>query len=258
MSDFDVMSCNLRNASAPDGDDAWPQRRERVQALLRAHPCAVHAFQEVLPEQLVFLDRLLPDYQRIGVGRDDGRGAGEHVPIYCRRDQVQLYEGGCFWLSDTPDEPGSRSWGSACPRIVTWARLGVGGGQELTLCNLHLDHASADARRRGCELLCDRLWELAEGAVVVLGDFNCGPDEEPCRVLCGEEVGLREARQLVGAGAVGPAWSFHAFDPPGEVLIDHVFVSPEVAVRDYALIEEEFAGGWPSDHLPVKTRLAFA
>jgi len=59
----------------------------------------------------------------IGAGRDDGKTKGEYSAILYRRERFEVEQGGTFWLSDTPEVPGSITWGNACTRICTWARF---------------------------------------------------------------------------------------------------------------------------------------
>ena len=79
--------------------------------------------QELLRHQLADLAARLPDYAWLGAGRDDGADGGEFNPIFYRRERLEPLDSGTFWLSPEPARPGSRGWGAACPRVVTWARF---------------------------------------------------------------------------------------------------------------------------------------
>src|SRR3712207_7586469 len=54
------------------------------------------------------LEERLPGYRWIGVGRMDGKDGGEFSPILYRSTCLEPIDHGTFWLSETPEEPGSR------------------------------------------------------------------------------------------------------------------------------------------------------
>ena len=120
--DLHVATYNLRLDVASDGANAWPHRRDAVKALVRRHGFDVFGTQEALPGQLADLDALT-EYARVGVGRDDGKQAGEHSAIFYRRDRFELLAHGDFWFSQTPEVP-SKGWDArCCNRLASWARL---------------------------------------------------------------------------------------------------------------------------------------
>src|SRR5690606_11432004 len=121
----------------------------------------------------------LRGYGEIGVGRTDGKTRGEYAAILYRRDRLEPLDSGTFWFSDTPDVPGSTSWGNRITRICTWARFrDRTAGGEFYLYNVHLDHESQPSRERSAAMLSERVAQRnAEGApVVVTGDFNADED----------------------------------------------------------------------------------
>ena len=60
--------------------------------------------QEGFTHQLNDILRL-SDYRFIGVGRDDGKDAGEHCAIFYRSDRFKVLDQGDFWLSEHPENP---------------------------------------------------------------------------------------------------------------------------------------------------------
>ena len=118
-----VMSFNIRYNNPDDGIHAWDNRKENVVKLIRHYNPDVLGLQEALSGQISYLNDQLPDYHWIGVGRDDGETAGEYSPVFCKKDRFELIKSDYFWLSDTPEQPGSMGWDAACPRIVTWLQL---------------------------------------------------------------------------------------------------------------------------------------
>ena len=117
------MSFNIRYGTARDGDNAWGLRRDAVVEVIEAFGPALLGVQEALRFQLGELAAALPGYREIGVGRTDGIEAGEYAAIMVDGARLDVLEHGTFWFSDTPEVPGSTSWGNDIPRICTWAHL---------------------------------------------------------------------------------------------------------------------------------------
>jgi endonuclease/exonuclease/phosphatase family metal-dependent hydrolase len=173
---------------------------------------------------------------------------------------VELLQQGTFWLSETPDLAGSRSWDAALPRIVTWGRLrDRRSGAAFYLFNTHFDHRGETARRESAGLLLRKVAEIAgrAGPVIVTGDFNATPDSDPYRVLTspgppGEHSGLVDALLASERPHHGPTSSWNAFKAiEAGRRIDFVLVRPPVAVLQHGILSDTFDGRFPSDHLPV-------
>ena len=119
-----VISFNIRYNSYNniDGENGWPNRKAAVaRMILEERPVAI-GLQEALIDQLQYLDSALPGYHRVGVGRDDGKEAGEFMAIYYDTARLELVSGTTRWLSATPEEP-SLGWDAACRRTVTITRF---------------------------------------------------------------------------------------------------------------------------------------
>jgi len=257
-----VMSFNIRYGTADDGPDSWEHRRYLVRLAIREHDPFIFGVQECLWDQGVELDRAFGGYRITGVGRDDGVRRGEMCLIFTRRDRYRVLDQGYFWLGETPEVPGSKGWDVACPRIVTWVKLRDRWCDPDTFyCfNTHLDHAGAEARRLGAELLQRRMAEIAGGLpIILLGDFNApaAADSPPYRLLAEEgwraDVPLHDTwhaaaseQRRRGGG------TFHGFT--GEATrgrIDWILASREFAVIDAGLSRFQKDGRYPSDHFPV-------
>ena len=188
------MSFNIRTSSADDGDNAWPLRRALAAQVAGSQGPDVLGLQEAQPDQVAFLAEQLPAYRFLGRGREADAGAGEAVPLlyHAGRWALDETEHGTFWLSDTPDMPGSRSWGNFFPRIVTWARLvHHESGKALYVYNAHFDHESENARVQSSELLRRRIAARRHSdPVVVMGDFNAEPASAVLRTLIGSDGSL--------------------------------------------------------------------
>jgi endonuclease/exonuclease/phosphatase family metal-dependent hydrolase len=251
-----VMSFNIRNGRARDGDDSWPLRRERLLSLLREEAADVIGLQEALRDQVDAIRRALPQYGEAGVGRDDGKAAGEHCTILYRSERFRLEEQGTFWFSDTPAAPGSMSWGNRITRICTWARLReTASGRTFTVFNLHLDHESQPSRERSIALLIERL-RAVSGPRIVLGDFNAGEENPATRALLSVPALPLEDTFRVRHPKEKAVATFHGFEGGAEGdKIDYVIVTRAFAATDARIVRTKRDGRYPSDHYPVTARL---
>ena len=122
-SKLDVISLNIRYDNPADAGNAWSLRKDVVvDFLIDEHP-DIFGLQEVLWHQYQYIDSLLPGYKSVSAGRNDGIRSGEMTPLFFNEKRFDLIDHNTFWLSETPDMPGSKGWGAVLPRIVTWARL---------------------------------------------------------------------------------------------------------------------------------------
>lgn len=253
-----VITFNVRFDNPADGRQAWEFRRQAAGQLLRSLEADLIGTQEVLKNQLDdFLERL-PGYGYLGVGRADGRTAGEYSAVFYRTDRLQAVKSGNFWLSQTPEVPGSRGWDAACERIVTWAIFREKSGDlELAFFNTHFDHVGQTARRESSLMLINRIRELAGNRPVILsGDFNAPADSEPIRIIL--DGGFMFDSRTLAHEVVGPDWSFHGFGLVPEEkrqLIDFIFVSRQFEVLEYRNIFEPVNGTYHSDHNPILVKL---
>ena len=256
-----VQSFNLRLDVASDSADAWPHRvRAATEVVRQADLVGV---QEALPGMLADLDARLEGWRRIGVGRE-ASGGGEFSAILYRASRFELLDSGTFWLSETPEAPGSKGWDAALPRIATWGRFrDRASGAVFVHANTHFDHVGEVARRESARLLAARLAEIASGVPLVLtGDFNITPEAEPYRVLA---ASFRDAREVSETPPVGmaPTWNdFGRADLTSR--IDFVFVASGVRVLDFATLDGTIGdvlgtenARYPSDHFPVQATLTF-
>lgn len=258
-----VMTFNIRYANVGDGENIWTNRKEAVFELLNNENCDLIGTQEVLHNQFEDLNSALPQYNHVGVGREDGITKGEYAAIYYRKDRFEELESGNFWLSETPEKIGSKGWDGACERIATWARLKeVHTNKEFLFINTHLDHVGKLARKNGVQLLLDRAHEYAKGAPIVLtGDFNASPESSVIQSITkvNKRTHLVDTRQKAEV-VEGTNWSFHDFDKlPTEKreLIDYIFVSKPVKVRKHTVLPMRFKGKLVSDHNPITTVFQF-
>jgi len=259
-----VMTFNIRHDEPADRDNAWPGRRDKVAGTIAFFRADVAGLQEVLAPQLRDLERLLPGYGWVGAGRDDGRQAGEFNPVLYLKSRFRVIDSSTFWLSETPDRP-SRGWDGACPRVVTWARLmDTRTGSEFTAFNTHFDHVGPRARAESARLLLARAAAIGgDHPAIVTGDFNCGREEEPYRILVsgsGPAPVFEDARDLSRQPPYGSSYSFNGFSTavPRGGPIDHIFVRGVSSVLRCGVISDFWDGRPASDHFPVFAEVRLA
>jgi endonuclease/exonuclease/phosphatase family metal-dependent hydrolase len=253
-----VGSFNIRVDTDADGANAWPHRIGMVVDVLVT--AQVWGLQEALPHQVRELAGRMPHMQALWRTRDADPARDESCPILFdgRVWSLDPAEHGTFWLSADPATPGSRSWDSSMPRICTYARLVRRDNDRcgMYVFNVHLDHRGAVARLESARLVAERIRTRAtDDPVVVVGDFNAGPESDPLRALLEADVPLRDAWREANPGAptqgTFSGWATPAHGP----RIDFVLVSSQVHVESASIDAEQRQGRWPSDHLPVTAAL---
>ncbi|MEY8687047.1 endonuclease/exonuclease/phosphatase family protein [Bacteroides sp. AN502(2024)] len=254
---INVMSFNIRYDNPEDSLDNWEFRKERAATAILFYDVDVLGTQEVLHNQLGDLKQRLPEYEVVGVGREDGKEKGEYSALWYKRHRFDLLDSGSFWLSETPEIPGSKGWDGACERIASWAKLkDRTSGKDFFALNTHLDHVGVVARREGVSLILDRVSQLSGGLpVIVTGDFNSEPDSDVIRHVTdpANPKHLTDAR-LLAPVVYGPAWSFHDFGRipyRNRSLIDYIFVGNGFKVLKYGVLAETENDSFLSDHAPV-------
>ena len=293
---LNVGTYNIRTSSADHGTtNAWTLRRGEVAALVRRLDLDIVGFQEAMPGQVAFLRGKLPEYAVSGLRLGAGGKGMEGNPVFFRTNRLDLVSSGTFWLSETPDVPGSKSWNTACVRTCSWAVLkDKSSGATLCFANVHTDHKSRLAREKGMELVVQRLPQIApEGASVILvGDHNCRENAKAAQIAA---ASMRDAIHASKTPPKGPWRSFTAWrwldkeTPAAEALkvdvsvrnafaktaegdrledgvpvflkygsrIDYVYVSEGVEVLSYETHADSRPGEkrYPSDHFPVTAEI---
>lgn len=252
-----VMTFNVRYDNPDDSLNNWNYRKDRVANAIRFYDADIVGTQEVLHNQMEDLRQRLPGYESIGVGREDGKEAGEYSALWYRADRFTAKESGWFWLSETPEVAGSKGWDGACERIATWAKLQDKlTGKELFVMNTHLDHVGVAARREGVKLVLDKIQELGGDLPVILtGDFNAEPESDVIKQVTdtADPEHLTDARTVADL-VYGPNWTFHDFGSiPYEhrERIDYIFVKNGLEVLKYGILTETEGDAYLSDHAPV-------
>ncbi len=256
-----VMSFNIRYGTARDGDNVWELRRDAVIEVIEGFGPHVLGLQEALRFQLDELAAAMPRYVEVGVGRADGDEAGEYAAILIDAVRIEVLARGTFWFSDTPEQPGSTSWGNDIPRICTWAHLqDHNTGRSFHVYNVHWDHRSQPSRERSAELLLRRIAERVPGGgpVIVTGDFNAGESNPAFQFLLDDDaVSLSDTFRVAHPDATGVG-TFNGFEGATDGdKIDAVLASADWRVVAAEIVRSAPSGRYPSDHFPVTATLGF-
>lgn len=256
-----VISYNVRYTGerSTDGQNHWDYRSHASINMVREERPTVMGTQEVLRSQLEFLSENLPEYGSVGVGRDDGAEAGEHMAIFYLKEEVELLDWGTFWLSESPDKV-SMGWDAACNRTCTWAMMRhKPSGKRFALLNTHLDHRGKVAQREGLRLVAEHAKQMAERAstegeplpILLTGDFNTTTDSEIYGVLNDLMQDAREMAPQSDRRATFNGWG------RGSSVIDHIFVRGAEVDRFEVLCDKNYGAPYISDHYPVAASVRF-
>ncbi len=252
-----VLTFNVRMPAASDGPNRWEARRDLMVATIKEKNPDVFGTQELFYEQGQYLAEKAPEYTWFGVSRR-GDKTDEHMGVFYKPEVLRLVESGNFWLSETPETPGSMSWNVSLPRMVTWGLFEVkASGKKFYLYNTHFPHRAedAEARARCARLIAERIAKLPKDVpFILIGDFNTGTGTEPYKVLA---PGLEDAWATAKSKS-GPNGTFNGFrGTTTGPRIDWIFFRGFAGAAEAETITKNEDGRYPSDHFPVLAVLEF-
>lgn len=249
---FTVATYNLRYDNRSDSGNLWVNRAPIQANLIRFHDFDIFGIQEGLKNQIDDLSKALPQYSRYGIGRDDGKDAGEHSAIYYKKDKFKLLKSGDFWLSQTPDKPGKGWDATCCNRICSWVQLQDNASKKkFYMFNVHFDHQGVVARVESAKLMIEKIKAIAgKDPVLFTGDLNGGRTSEWYKYLANSGVVI-DSHSLAKDPYENNA-SFNSFRTPrGMEAIDHIFVTKQFTVKKWGILTDTYFGKYPSDHFPI-------
>ena len=251
---------NMRLDTPADSLNNWKYRKERVAQYIQDMKLDVVGTQEVLQNQFNDLKSLLPDFEGVGVARDDGKETGEYSAVFYRKSVFDALDSGTFWLAENPDSVGMMGWDAVCVRVATWAKLQhKATGKIVMAVNTHFDHVGKVARRESALLIIRKIKEIVGDRPAVLsGDFNVTDQNEAYNTIVSNEFVLLDAHK-VAEKTSGASYTFHGFDKVDmekRSKIDFVFVTPQIKVL-HSEVTPEVKEALLSDHNPQWTELEF-
>lgn len=270
---LNLMSFNIRYENPGDRESrAWPQRLSGAVRMIRRERPDIIGVQEALHGQAADLWASLPDFAFYGVGRDDGLRSGEYSGVFYQRERFRPDPADCgtFWLSDTPEQIGSRTWGNEIPRVATWLRLiDRATGRGFYVFNTHWDHKNQPSREQAALLVAQRIdaRKHADEPVALIGDFNSIETNPGLIYLRGTRVAVGGAEHAWESGLLDTYQGLHAAEKnrrtlhfwsdsrEGLLKVDHIFVSRGARIEEADIVSTDQP--MVSDHFPVTARVLF-
>lgn len=249
-----VMTYNIRYDTPADSVNQWSRRASKVYALISKYNPDVFGVQEAVHGQVMDLAQNLPQYNYIGVGRDDGKTKGEYSAIFYKKEKFTVIDQNTFWLSENPQIPGSKSWDASITRVATWAKIkDVKTGKVIFMLNTHFDHIGKEARRQSAILIKKQIEILSSNLpTIVTGDFNCLRSDPPYKEMIAES-----GVQLYDPAPESFPGTFCSFKVNSITCraIDYILHTSGWTPSNYIVPADNDGKYYPSDHLPVAVTL---
>ncbi len=253
--DMRIVTFNIRFENDRDGLNGWAYRRKSAARLIERHAPSILGTQEGKHSQLSYLQEKLPAYRIHAPGRieDD---TSQYPTLFIQNAELEILEGKDRWLSTTPDVHLSKDWDSAFPRMMSYAKLREKKKRRtLWVAVTHLDHIGIEARYNQGRIIADWAKGLKE-PLILMGDFNDSPGSPVHEVLTAPETTLRDTWQVLKRKEGSESFTNHGFDGiPQKTRMDWILISPHFHVTDAAIIRDNVAGRYPSDHFPYRVDL---
>jgi endonuclease/exonuclease/phosphatase family metal-dependent hydrolase len=256
---LNVMTFNIRYATAADGENQWENRKELVAKTISYYEADICGLQEATEPQVLFLAKKLSNYKWVGLGRDDGKSGGEFSPVFYNSSVLELVRWETIWLSKTPNVP-SKDWDAALPRIATITHFKrKSDNRKFVAINTHYDHMGEVARQESSKLILVNVQKYVKDRlkVILMGDFNSTPTDLPITTFTNDI--LLNSMELSQTPHFGPVNSFTGFNSTEKEnsQIDHIFVTKDIVVLKHATISETWNGRFASDHHAIQAKVKF-
>lgn len=256
--DYVVGSFNLRYAHAGDVGNMWEQREPVIVGMIRFHDFDILGTQEGLIGMLKDMSADLPEYARYGIGRDDGKDAGEHSAIFYKKEKFKLLDSGDFWLSETPGKP-SLGWdATCCNRICSWVKLkDKKTGAAFYVFNTHYDYQKDLARNESSKLVLRKIKAIAgkKAPVLFMGDLNGTHQSEWYQEIENSPLLEDTYKEAEHPYAFNPSFQSFGKHFKHNNIIDHIFASEEFEVERWGILSDTYYGKYLSDHFPILTEV---
>ncbi|WP_437919157.1 endonuclease/exonuclease/phosphatase family protein [Sphingobacterium sp. LRF_L2] len=254
-----VASFNIRLKTASDTGNLWDDRKKALTDLVKFHEFEIFGIQEGFHVQVQDMKKLMPEFDYVGVGRDDGAKLGEYSAIFFNKKRFKAIKNGTFWLSQVSTEQPNKGWDAVLPRICTWGVFeDLQNGKQFIFMNTHFDHVGVEARRESAKLILRKAKEFAKGLPLILtGDFNVDEQDEAYRTLSTSAV-VQDAHDMAKI-VYEPNSSYNGWGKSLEPKsrIDHIFITNPFTVEKYGILTDTYMGKFPSDHFPVMSVLSW-
>ena len=254
---INVATYNMRNDNNSEDSthgNGWKQRYPVIAALIRFHDFDIFGTQECLYHQVQDIAKELPGYDYYGIGRDDGKHAGEHSEIFFKKNKFQMLAHGDFWLSQTPDKP-SLGWdATCCNRICSWILLqDKKSKKKFYVFNTHYDYQKDLARNESSKLILKEIKRIAGNQpVIFMGDMNGGNETEWYKAVANSGFLKDTYKEAKNPYALNGSFNAFGAEVASSEIIDHIFISKQFTVQKWGILTDTYHGKYPSDHFPVE------
>ena len=259
-----VMTFNIRNSYARDGENDWKHRKELVYQTIRDYSPDILGLQEANHAQQNELLTALPEYEFVGIGAKGGT-KGQYCSILYLKNRFKVDKTETCWLSDTPTVPSS-TWGNHHLRIFTYASLVEKETKHIiNIYNCHLDDGSKKAREKSVRQIGEHiLQQTINHPFLFMGDFNAPENSVTIQQLGnfklqkGETIHLASDSFRMLHPQKKDVSTYHGYigNTQGD-KIDSIFVPPTTEVLQASIVRTSYNDRYPSDHFPVTATLRF-
>jgi len=247
-----IISYNIKYDNKSDVTNNWNLRKKKLVKLLETSSPSFIGIQEGLLHQVEYIDTNLPNYNYIGVGRDDGKIKGEFCAIYYKSKKYKLLKQSTFWLSKTPEKV-SIGWDAALERVCTYGYFEDKVSKtRFWVFNTHFDHIGQRSRLESSRLILEQINNLnsLNEPTILMGDFNALPKSDAIQLITKK---LNDTMVSSSQKHEGPTGTFNGFDIKENIdkRIDYIFTKKLDIYSHKHLDIRLVSGHHVSDHLPV-------
>lgn len=283
-----VLTFNILYARWDKPAFSWEKRKKIVVDVMKNHPDGNGPYdfigtqetgndpEERRYHQIDYLAEAMDGYGSLYApcrGRTDKYSLTNMIFYRKDRWEIDPDDRGHFWLSGTPEIPGSNDWpegGRGGPRCVTYGlfhEIGPKGrtGRKVYFYNTHFSAHVDFVRKRSAILVMERLAarRTPDAPVILTGDFNSRHDTPQIAYMQGAPFDFEgrihkpPLRLIETFKAVHPDstefGTIHGYR--GKIdfdkKIDYIFVTEPLRPVAAKVVMTQKDGLYPSDHLPV-------
>ena len=257
-SEVSVMSFNLRYANSEDCFNGWEFRKDIVANVMKLYDCDFICIQEGLIDMIKEMEYMLPLYSSYGRYRGNKEDEDESVMIFYKFNKWFIDNAGTFWLSDTLNIPGSKTFGNDIPRICTWIKFrNIFTLESIYVYNCHLDHESLASQIKSADLISkhmnDKCGDIQN--VILTGDFNVTEESETLKIFKNKGLQLKDTCNI-NTFKERSKGTFHNWSGKHDGMkIDYILSHPKMEVKEFKIIRDNSNNRYPSDHYPIMAKL---
>lgn len=281
-----ILCANIRWDAPTDykTGDGWTQRKNLCVEILKSRSPDILCLQECKPGQGVDLKAMLPEFASYALLGRDATGLDPLNIIFFSRERFELVSASGYWMSPTPQVPGSRFPDCKNARNVNWVRLkDRRSGRDFRVVNTHLAPGLQEpARFKGAEMIVrDAAAYPKDYPQVLTGDMNSEPQSRAIKAF--KDGGWTDTYLSVH-GNDDPLPSWHGYLGPDfsnaeirvqklgkkyadlktayagrlQHKIDWIFTRGALRASAAEIVQDGRDGKYPSDHYFLLAEVGFA